>query len=182
MHITFSSGMPDTTPQVIPCELPTPPARPALAGPQSLRDTIRHLEEVGGAGFNFGCKYFADLELADRERLRTAKHLLAGCDLARAIYFAKLRMYRDGQWSCAWCENAFTELRHVEAVGSRLLHHACAEQFSAWTAGRVELTAAGSAALERTEYGADEAEADADVAALEANEHADFAYWEGESA
>jgi len=114
-------------------------------------EVIRELEQLGGAAFNFGPKYFANLFDADRERFRVAKQLVAGCDLAREIYLENLRLYRDGETTCAWCENSITELRHSRAIGDRLLHLSCAEKFDAefrdWDAARVEITAAGRSAI-----------------------------------
>jgi hypothetical protein len=98
----------------------------------SLASIIAQIEAIDGNGFNFGPRYFADLELADRERRRTASLLLAGCDLARQIYLEKLQMHRNGETHCAWCRCALTELRHVEAIGSKLVHHACAREFDAF--------------------------------------------------
>jgi hypothetical protein len=115
-----------------------------------LKDVICQLEQLGGASFNFGPQYFADLENADRERMRTAKRLIAGGELARMVYLEKLRIYRDGATHCAWCSNALIELRHTRAIGGKLLHLSCADLFGRtyqeWSC-RVELTSRGRAAL-----------------------------------
>jgi hypothetical protein len=123
-------------------------------GPQSLSEVIKKLEELGGAGFNFGPSYFADLRDADLTRLRTAKRLLAGSDIAKEIYLEKLRMWRGGATHCAYCTCELIELRHARAVGTKLLHLGCAEKFekeySEWLGRSVTITDAGRAALEHT--------------------------------
>jgi hypothetical protein len=122
----------------------------STGGPTSLAEVIKRLEELGGAAFTFGPAYFSDLALADRERLRTAKRLLGGTELARTIYFEKLRLWRDGATHCAWCENELVELRHTRAIGGRLLHLGCAHQYdrsyAEWS-GSIEITDAGREAL-----------------------------------
>jgi hypothetical protein len=115
-------------------------------------EVIRELEQLGGASFNFGPKYFADLDLADRERIRVAKRLAGDCALARQLYFEKLRLYcQEGATHCAYCMNAHLELRYTRAIGDRLLHLGCADKFDAeyreWSAALVEITPAGRAAL-----------------------------------
>ena len=122
-------------------------------GPISLAAVIKRLEELGGAAFTFGPAYFSDLALADRERLRTAKRLLAGTEIARTIYFERLRLWRGGATHCAWCQNELIELRHCRAIGDRLLHLSCAHQYdrsyAEWS-GSIEITAAGREALDHS--------------------------------
>jgi hypothetical protein len=104
---------------------------------QTFRGIWRRLEQIGGAAFNVGPKYFANLDDADRERRRIAKQLFNGPEIDREIYFEKLQKYVAGQTHCAWCENSISEMRRVEAVGDRLLHTACARHFDAFVADRL---------------------------------------------
>ena len=144
MHFTFSNGMPDATPQIIPLELPALQAAPAPAGPQSVKEILAALESIEGGSCFHGAIFYsstADLEL---ERYRTAKRLASACELQRMIYFELLQLWRSGQTHCAFCMCELTSLRNVEALGNRLLHHACARQFDdELVSSRYEITNAG---------------------------------------
>ena len=109
------------------------------AGPHSLAALLRGLEELGGAGFNFGPSYFASLDDADRARIRTAKRLLATSDIERARYLETLTLFRGGATDCAWCSCRFTDLSAAVTIHDRLVHReSCREQFDAFVSGRVE--------------------------------------------
>jgi hypothetical protein len=120
------------------------------AAPQSVGSILKKLEELGGDGFTFGPLYRSDLDNADRERLTLAKRLHHAGEIAQQVYFEKLTLWRRGETHCAYCLNELVELRHTRVVMDKLLHLSCAEKFdSEWCAwgGRVEVTAAGRAAL-----------------------------------
>jgi hypothetical protein len=117
---------------------------------------IRELEQLGGASFNFGPKYFADLDLADRERIRVAKQLAGDCALARQLYLEKLRLYcQEGATHCAYCMNALPELRHTRAIGDRILRWIFGQE-GGGSRGDTDLRGAGSAVRPRSLTGSGE--------------------------
>jgi hypothetical protein len=118
---------------------------------QTFRGIWRRIEQLAGAGFHVGPRYYANLDDADRERRRIAKQLFNGPEIAREIFLEKLALYSAGATQCPFCMCAITEIRRSRSVGSDLLHLSCAERFDRDFASigstRYQLTEAGREAL-----------------------------------
>ena len=123
--------------------------------PVAVREILQRIAEFDWV-FHFGPRFFSNLEDADRERLCTAQRLAHQSELARAIYFEKFQLFKDGNTACAYCKNAFVSLDGVTALGSQLLHTGCTEELDRWIyevtdSGKQVLMEVEDAAIEENE-------------------------------
>ena len=152
MHITFSNGMPDAKPQIIPLELPAPQPAPGSRGPQTLPAILRTLAAIDAEGTRRDPAYYAGIANLGAARIRLAKALLRLNETERMRRLGVLRIWSRGETVCCFCMNAFHTLASVVECGGRLLHGECYQEhnreIASWIHSQVEITDAGRAALD----------------------------------